>query len=98
MSRLCRHILVMKSKLQIQTNKNTTEPLIEAAIAKAHHTDGSKFFTPRQVADRWGWHAESIRRAIRARRIESVIISRRRLVPIAEVERIEAEGRIVRAA
>jgi hypothetical protein len=35
---------------------------------------------------------------IRQRRIESVIIARRRLVPITEVERIEAEGRIARAA
>ena len=39
---------------------------------------------------------ESVRRAIRQRRIESVIIFRRRLVPVVEVERIEAEGRIAR--
>jgi hypothetical protein len=63
---------------------------------KTHKTDGSKFFTPRKVAARWGWHVESVRRAIRQRRIKSVIISRRRLVPLAEVERIEAEGRISR--
>ena len=61
-------------------------------------TDGSKYLTPRQVADRWAWHVESVRRAIRQRRIESVVISRRLLVPIAEIERIEAEGRIARAA
>jgi hypothetical protein len=64
---------------------------------KTHKTHGSKFFTPRQVADRWGWHVESVRRALRQRRIESAIIYRRRLVPIAEIERIEAEGRIARA-
>jgi len=64
---------------------------------KTHPTDRIKFLTPRQVADRWGWHVESVRRAIRQRRIESVIIYRRRLVPIAEIERIEAEGRIARA-
>jgi hypothetical protein len=63
---------------------------------RTHRTDGSKFFTPYQLADRWGWHVESVRRAIRQRRIKSVIISRRRLVPLAEVERIEAEGRISR--
>src|ERR1041385_2822729 len=34
----------------------------------------------------------------RERRIESTIIARRRLVPIAEIERIEAEGRIARVA
>ncbi|MSR67184.1 MAG: hypothetical protein EXS24_07425 [Pedosphaera sp.] len=61
-------------------------------------TDGSKFLTPRQVADRWAWHVESVRRAIRQRRIESVVISRRLLVPLAEVERIETEGRLARAA
>lgn len=61
-------------------------------------TDGSKYFTPRQVAERWAWHVESVRRAIRQRRIESVVISRRLLVPLTEIERIEAEGRIARAA
>jgi len=57
---------------------------------------GSKFLTPKQVAERWGWHTESVRRVLRQRQIESVIISRRRLVPIAEVERLEDEGRISR--
>jgi len=59
-------------------------------------TDGSKFLTPHQIADRWGWHPESIRRAIRERRIESAIISRRRLVPLTEIERIETEGHMAR--
>ena len=62
---------------------------------RTHRTDGTKFFTPYQLADRWGWHVESVRRAIRQRRIESVIIYRR-LVLIAEIERIDAEGRIGR--
>jgi hypothetical protein len=70
----------------------------EDSTVKLNNTDGSDFFTPQQVARRWGWHVESIRRAIRQKRIESIIIFRRRLVPIGEVERIEAEGRIVRAA
>lgn len=60
-------------------------------------TDGTKFFAPHQLADRWGWHVESVRRAIRQRRMESIVISRRLLVPIEEVERIEAEGRIARS-
>jgi len=75
-----------------------TQPAAGGTTGKAHRTDGTKFFTSHQVADRWAWHVESVRRAIRQRRIESVIISRRRLVPLAEVERIEAEGRIARAA
>lgn len=61
-------------------------------------TDGTKYLTPRQVADRWAWHVESVRRAIRQRRIEAVVISRRLLVPLAEVERIEAEGLLARVA
>jgi hypothetical protein len=70
-----------------------------AAVTKApRKTDGSKFLTPQQIADRWAWHVESVRRAIRERRVESVIISRRRLVPLAEIERIEANGLIARAA
>jgi len=54
--------------------------------------------TPRWIAARWGWNVESIRRAIRQRRLESVVIGRRRLVPMSEIERIENEGRISRAA
>ena len=65
---------------------------------KAHKTDGTKFLTPQQLGSRWSMHEESIRRMIRQRRIESVIIARRRLVPLSEIERIEAEGRIARAA
>ena len=61
-------------------------------------TDGTKYFTPEQIAERWGWHVESVRRALRQRRMAYVVISRRLLVPIAEVERVEAEGHIARAA
>ena len=69
-----------------------------AALRKFRATDGTAHYTPGQVAGRWGWHVESVRRAIRQRRITAIIISRRLLVPVAEVERIEAEGRIARAA
>jgi len=63
---------------------------------KARKTDGTKYMTPCQVADRWAWHVESVRRAIRQRRIEFVVISRRLLVPLTEVERIELGGRVTR--
>ena len=69
-----------------------------AAAGNIRATDGSAHFTPAQLARRWGWHVESVRRAIRQRRIESIVISRRLLVPVAEIERIETEGRIARAA
>ena len=68
-----------------------------ATKKSSRRTDGSKFFTPEQIGSRWAWHPESVRRAIRERRIASIIISRRRLVAIAEVERIEFEGLIARA-
>jgi hypothetical protein len=56
------------------------------------------YFTPAGVAERWEWHEESIRRALRQRRMASVIIGGRRLIPAAEVERVESEGFIPRAA
>ena len=65
-----------------------------AATRRFRTTDGSKYFTPRQVAERWGWHPESVRRLLRERRMASVIIGRRRLIPLAEIERVEAEGLI----
>lgn len=52
------------------------------------------YFTPIEISRRWKWHPESVRRAIRCGRITSIVIGRRRLVPIAEVERIEAAGLI----
>jgi hypothetical protein len=52
------------------------------------------FLSPAQVAQRWWFHVESIRRKIRRREIASVLIGRRRLVPLSELKRIEAEGRI----
>lgn len=61
-------------------------------------TDGTAFFTPWQVAQRWGYHPESVRRLLRRGEIESVIRGRRRLVPVAELERVEAEGRVTRCA
>jgi hypothetical protein len=54
--------------------------------------------TPTQTAHRWHWHPESVRRAIRERRIASIIIGRRRLIPITEIERIEREGFVGRTA
>lgn len=89
--------LAMKGHKMINASKKRAAG--GAAVThKSHRTDGSQFLTPHQVAERWGWHVESVRRAVRERRIESVVIFRRRLIPLAEVERIEAEGRIARAA
>lgn len=39
-------------------------------------------------------HTESIRRMLRQHRMESLIIARRRLIPLSEIRRVEAEGRV----
>lgn len=57
-------------------------------------TDGKTFLCPSQIASRWGWNEESVRRAIREGRIRSIILWRRRLVEVSEIERIETEGRV----
>ena len=36
--------------------------------------------TPAQIAERWSWHPESVRRKLRAGSIPSLVIGRRRLV------------------
>ena len=69
-----------------------------AALGRQQGTDGTAHFTPGQTARRWGMHEESIRRMLRQRRLASLIIARRRLIPLAEILRVEAEGRVTRAS
>lgn len=64
----------------------------DAPDRKRPATDSTAFLTPHQLAGRWGHHPESIRRMLRQRRIASVLFGRRRLIPLAEVHRIEAGG------
>ena len=52
------------------------------------------YFTPAELAERWKWHVESVRRKLRRRDIASVVIGRRRLIPAAEVDRVEVEGTV----
>jgi excisionase family DNA binding protein len=52
------------------------------------------FLSPAQVAQRWSFHVESVRRKIRRRELGSILIGRRRLIPLSELKRIESEGRI----
>jgi hypothetical protein len=54
------------------------------------HSD--KFFTPKELAERWRWHPESIRRKIRRREITTVVLGRRRLIPLVEIHKIEENG------
>ena len=50
--------------------------------------------TPAQIAERWSWHPESVRRKIRAGSIPSLVIGRRRLVRLTDVERIEKDAEV----
>jgi hypothetical protein len=69
-----------------------------ATRKKARATDGTQVFTPRQPAARGAFPVESVRRLIRKGSIEAVILGRRLLIPLAEIERIENEGRVTRSA
>jgi len=55
------------------------------------------FFTPTEAAIRWRLHVETIRLWLRQRKLASVILARRRLIPLAEIQRIESSGLIQRA-
>jgi hypothetical protein len=52
------------------------------------------FLTPGELATRWRWHPESVRRWTRLGKLPIVKISRRTLIPLAAVEAIEADGYI----
>ena len=69
----------------------------ESGQAGAGVMERRPYFTPAQIAARWSWHVESVRRAIRQRRLGSVIVGRRRLVPGEELEAFERQGFIARA-
>lgn len=97
-----------KLKLQKRTGKlpnaittSSQRPTIlgaaspEGAIAVP---DGRPPFTPKRLAAMLDWHEESVRRKLRNREWASVVVSRRRLVPAGEVDKIMAEGFIARAA
>ena len=49
-----------------------------------------RFLSPRQLASRWSFHEESVRRMIRSRRILAVRIGRRLRVPSDQVAVFEA--------
>ena len=61
-------------------------------------TDTRPPITPKQFAEHLNFHEESVRRKLRNREWASIIVSRRRLIPATEVDRILREGFIARAA
>lgn len=49
------------------------------------------YFTPSELAERWGFHKESIRRMIRQGRLPTARASRRLLIPVEEIKKYEHE-------
>jgi hypothetical protein len=54
------------------------------------------FFTPGQLAFRWQFHPESIRRLIRKGTINAHVMGRRILIAASEIVRLENEARTLR--
>ncbi len=54
------------------------------------------FLTPTEVAERWHYHRESVRRLVRQGELVSVRLGGRVRVPLKEVERYEQEGTVDR--
>ena len=52
------------------------------------------FFTPSTLAQRWHQHTETVRRMLRRRQLESVVIGRRRLIPARAVLAAEEAGAV----
>lgn len=51
-----------------------------------------KFLTPAELGARWSQHEETIRRKLRRSELPSIVIGRRRLIPIEAVENVEKGG------
>ena len=67
-------------------------------VTGATTADNRPPFTPKQFAKTISWHEESVRRKLRNREWASIIVSRRRLIPASELDRIMQDGFISRAA
>ena len=83
----------------MRTHPSLENTLVEGNACgktKQIQTDGRVFLTSAQLAARWGWHVESVRRKFRRRELGSVPLGRRRLVPLAEVELFERQGAVPR--
>lgn len=52
------------------------------------------YISPRQLADKWGFHEESIRRMIREGKLRAVRLGNRLRVSLKEVRAFEAANRV----
>ena len=57
-------------------------------------SEPNRFLTPAELAQRWRWHRESIRRWLRREQVERIKLGKRLLIPLAVIEGIERQGRI----
>jgi excisionase family DNA binding protein len=58
------------------------------------NTSESSYLRPAQLSQRWGFHAESVRRMIRQGRLPAVRIGKRLLISQTEVDAFEANHRL----
>ena len=72
--------------------RRIVERVIAERVAVIREDPEEQFYTPRGLSRRWFQHEESIRRGVRARRIPSVKVGRRVLIPRQFVEQREREG------
>ncbi len=59
-----------------------------------NNTIQPNYLRPAQLSQRWGFHAESIRRMIRQGRLPAVRIGKRLLISQTEVDAFEANHRL----
>lgn len=64
---------------------------VEQEPTKVEQTDPT-YFTPGQLAERWGFHVESVRRLLRLGKLPRVWIGRRLLIPAEAVKEYERDG------
>jgi hypothetical protein len=57
-----------------------------------NQNDHDAFLTPAELARRWRWHPESVRRWTRLGKLPVVKVSRRTLIPLSAIEALEADG------
>ena len=55
----------------------------------------TQYLSPLDLHSRWNFHEESVRRMIRERRLPAVRIGKRLRVLLADVEKFEAESRLL---
>lgn len=56
--------------------------------------EACKYLTPAELANRWRWHRESVRRWLRREQIQRIKLGKRLLIPLSVIETVERQSRI----